>query len=1060
MAFFFSLDTRTMLVLVCVASAAMALAIVLVRPTWREGIGLWALGLAANAVAYALLAMRGQISAWLSVVLANIFLSLTVALLLAAVHEFYKRPLSYLQMALPVLVIVFLIAIFLDDYSARMQVTSFVLALQIGLVVRVLQQSQEAQKKRGAMLIRVALEALSLLLLARGLWFVLNPPSADGLLHGDVAQNLTSLMVYVVLVLVSLGFVLLTKERSEETNLRLAQVKSEFLATMSHEIRTPLNAIIGLAQMSLRRSLLPQQQQGSLEKIQHAGQHLLGVINNILDFSRIEGGSLPVEAVPFAPQQLLEDVRVLLMDKAGEKGLSLQAEANPDLPVLLGDPLRIRQILFNFASNAIKFSERGVVQLRLWLEQERGQSFLCAEVSDQGIGLNAEEIAGLFQPFQQADATISRRYGGTGLGLAISRSLAELLGGSVGVRSQPGAGSTFWLRVAVQPAPPGAVPVAADAAIEPVSTAPLRGLRALLVDDNDLNRLVGCELLADAGIRCDEAEDGQQAIDLLAQAADGTYGVVLMDMMMPGLDGCAVTRLLRRNPRFARLPIIAMTANASEQAIEACLAAGMQALVPKPVDAQVLWSTLLAHCEPAQDGPLPCVGQGQAALHAAPDSPLVLLGPLEGFDLSAAVERLDHDVRLYGKLARMFTTRPHDDVARIRQALAADDRSTARLHLHTLQGQAATLGATALQQLAAQVQRAVMQHSPVAELEPQLAQLATRLDDDVQRLQSVLAQWTEAAEQPPSPASPQPHAPRLLVVDDQASSAQVLQDIFLADCAVTVAHSGQQALACCQNSSSLPDLILLDIAMPGMGGLEVCRRLKADPLTADIPVLFITAQATPQEEAAALAAGGVDFITKPVHYTVVRARVQTHLTLKAQRDELHRHAMLDGLTGIVNRRRFDEALAQEWRNGERWHKPLALCMIDIDHFKAYNDHYGHLAGDACLQTIARTLQSHLGRAHDLAARYGGEEFACLLTDIQPADAWGKAQALCQAIAALQLPHAASPTAPYVTISVGVAIWPFDQPGTAQRLVAAADGALYAAKHAGRNRAMLHTEENN
>ncbi len=580
------------------------------------------------------------------------------------------------------------------------------------------------------------------------------------------------------------------------------------------------------------------------------------------------------------------------------------------------------------------------------------------------------------------------------------------------------------------------------------------------MDDNDLNRLVGCELLADAGIRCDEAEDGQHAIDLLEQAADGTYGVVLMDMMMPGLDGCAVTRLLRRNPRFARLPIIAMTADTSQQAIEACLAAGMQALVPKPVDAQVLWSTLLAHCEPVQDGTLsPYVGQGRAAIHAAPDSLPALPGPLAGFDLSAAVERLDHDLRLYGKLARMFTTRPHDDVARIRQALMAGDRSTARLHLHTLQGQAAALGATALQQLAAQVQRAVMQHIPLAELEPQLAQLATRLDDDVQCLQSVLAQWTEAAEQPPPPASPQPHAPRLLVVDDQASSAQVLQDIFQADCAVTVAHGGPQALACCQNSSPLPDLVLLDIAMPGMDGLEVCRRLKADPLTADIPVLFITAQVTPEEEAAALAAGGVDFITKPVHHAVVRARVQTHLTLKAQRDELRRHAMLDGLTGIVNRRRFDEALAQEWRNGERWHKPLALCMIDIDHFKAYNDHYGHLAGDACLQTIARTLQSHLGRAHGLAARYGGEEFACLLTDIRPADAWDKAQALCQAIAALQLPHAACPTASYVTISAGVATWPFDQPGTAQQLVAAADGALYAAKHAGRNRAMLHKEEN-
>lgn len=830
---------------------------------------------------------------------------------------------------------------------------------------------------------------------------------------------------------------------------RLAHAKSSFLATMSHEIRTPLNAIIGLAHSSLRRPLAADQK-GRLRNIQRAGEHLLGVINDILDFSKIEGGFLQAEAVPFAAPQLLDDVRAVLSAKAAEKSLVLITDSPSDLPLLLGDPQRIRQILFNFTSNAIKFSERGTVRLHLSLRQDQGQWFLYGEVRDQGIGLSAAQIKDLFQPFQQADASTNRRYGGTGLGLAISRSLAEMLGGSVGVQSEPGRGSNFWFRVAVQKAPPGVAPVAAtqQGAVSPNA---LRGLRVLLVDDNALNRLVGRELLADADIQCDEGQDGQHAIDILERAADGTYDLVLMDMMMPGLDGCTATRLLRQNPRFAQLPIIAMTANTSQQDVDTCLAAGMQALVPKPIDEQILWNTLLAHCVSATDRAPPlAVGEatakpGKTSLANAPQAP-------EGFDLPAALARLGNDEALYGRLVRMFTAQPHDEPARAHQALAQGDGRTASRHLHTLQGQAATLGAIALQQAAKQAEQAIENQLPHAELQALLGSLELRLRSDVLYLQSVLQQSAGVEDNTSPPAeSPPQNVPRLLIVDDEASNALTLQRIFRTDCAVFVAHSGTQALAFCQDNP-LPDLILLDIVMPGMDGLEVCRRLKADALTADIPILFVTAQSTPQEESAALAAGGVDFISKPINHVVVRARVQTHLMLKAQSDQLRQSALCDGLTGIANRRHFDEALAREWRRGQRHQRPLALFLIDIDYFKKFNDHYGHLAGDECLRTVARTLQQQLKRGGDVAARYGGEEFACLLSNIQPEDALSKAQALCRSVAAMRLPHATSPVAPHVTISVGVALWFFDREGTPTQLLAAADAALYVAKNAGRNRA--------
>lgn len=294
-----------------------------------------------------------------------------------------------------------------------------------------------------------------------------------------------------------------------------------------------------------------------------------------------------------------------------------------------------------------------------------------------------------------------------------------------------------------------------------------------------------------------------------------------------------------------------------------------------------------------------------------------------------------------------------------------------------------------------------------------------------------------------------PERPRLLVVDDQPINIRALYQMFRTDHEVFAATSGQQALAICQDVA--PDLILLDIEMPHMDGLETCRRLKADPATADIPVIFVTAQSEPADETRGLNAGAVDFISKPVNPAVVRARVKTHLTLKAQSDLLRSLVFIDGLTGVANRRRFDEALQVEWQRCRRNQLPLTLLMIDIDHFKRYNDRYGHPAGDACLQRVAACLKARLGRAHDLVARYGGEEFACLMPECDLAAGHAKAAELREAVMALGIPHDRSPTAGVITISLGVASRVPHGPDGAAALVQQADAALYTAKHEGRNR---------
>ena len=291
--------------------------------------------------------------------------------------------------------------------------------------------------------------------------------------------------------------------------------------------------------------------------------------------------------------------------------------------------------------------------------------------------------------------------------------------------------------------------------------------------------------------------------------------------------------------------------------------------------------------------------------------------------------------------------------------------------------------------------------------------------------------------------------PKLLVVDDQRINILVLNELFRNDCEVFMATNGEQALQICR--AQLPDLVLLDVQMDGIDGFEVCRRLKADAESRNIPVIFITAQGGEADEVRGLQLGAVDFIAKPINPIIVRARVQTHLTLKLQSDILRSMALLDGLTGVANRRKFDEQLVRDWRQSQREQTALSVILIDVDHFKRYNDHYGHQAGDAALQAVARVLDGTLKRPHDLLARYGGEEFVGVLPNTGLSEAVELAERMQAGVRALNLEHLGSPEAQVVTISLGVATVVARSDLAPQALVEAADQQLYAAKQAGRAR---------
>jgi len=377
------------------------------------------------------------------------------------------------------------------------------------------------------------------------------------------------------------------KEAAECAN----RAKSTFLANMSHEIRTPLNGIIGMTHI-LRRSEITPVQSERLDKIDAAAEHLLSLINDVLDLSKIEAGKIVLENVPVAVDALLSTVESILSGRALAKGLHLETASDAFPPNLQGDITRLQQALLNYATNAIKFTESGSVILRA-IKDEEGDDWVRVrfEVADTGIGISTEAIHRLFSAFEQAESDTSRRYGGTGLGLAITRRLAEQMGGTVGVRSEPGVGSTFWFTVRLTKGESrNAFTQTPNSEAGPIIRQNHRGRSVLIVDDDPLNREVAQFLLEDVGLTIDLAEDGLQAV---AKVSEKSYAVILMDMQMPNLDGLAATRQIRQRADGQEIPILAMTANAFIEDKARCLEAGMDDFIAKPFKPDVLFSTLL-----------------------------------------------------------------------------------------------------------------------------------------------------------------------------------------------------------------------------------------------------------------------------------------------------------------------------------------------------------------------------------------------------------------------------------------------------------------------------------
>ncbi|MBK6998905.1 MAG: response regulator [Rhodoferax sp.] len=516
--------------------------------------------------------------------------------------------------------------------------------------------------------------------------------------------------------------------------------KSAFLANMSHEIRTPLNAIIGLTNL-LRRTLHTPQETERLAKIDTAGKHLLSLINDILDISKIEAGKLTLEASNFNLASTLDGVHSLITDAAKAKGLAIKMVVHEGVPPWLrGDSTRLRQALLNYVNNAVKFTEHGHVVLSAQLVEEHGDDLLLRfEVQDTGIGIAPEKLAELFLAFEQADVSTTRKYGGSGLGLTITKRLAQLMGGDAGVLSKEGQGSRFWFTARLQRGH-GVLPTTDQQGVTEDDESWLRkhhgDMRVLLAEDDLVNQEVALELLHCAGLDADVANDGREALEMVRAKP---YDLILMDMQMPRMDGLDATRAIRLLAQGAKIPILAMTANAFTENRQACLEAGMNDFIVKPVETHIFYAMLRKWLANTNTDSTPTQAS-KAPAPATPD-PTALqqrLLRIPGLDVERGVAKMRGDVSRYAHLLNTFAAGHAGEVAQLYKAIETQDMAVLKEVAHSLKGSAGNVAATRLADAGAALDLALHQGTETQKILALSAELVAELSTLLDGLHNAL----------------------------------------------------------------------------------------------------------------------------------------------------------------------------------------------------------------------------------------------------------------------------------------------------------------------------------
>lgn len=960
------------------------------------------------------------------------------------------------------------------------------------------------------------------------------------------------------------------------------ETKSQFLSKMTHELRTPLNAIVGLTRLTLG-STLTQSQREHINKIRTSASLLNSVINELLDYSKIEANKLELEFTAFALEEVVNRVAGVLSPRCSEKKIAFIVDLSPDIPrFVLGDPLRVEQILINLLGNAIKFTSRGHVLLRITASQiDDSQLKLFFEIIDTGSGIESAHIPDLFQPFMQTDHSISRRFGGTGLGLAISKQLVMLMGGDIQVSSEVGVGTEFvftlhvgyrtdslpgsvgfacnkqWLLLHSQPdvaqilrnrletlggtvheldqeaainewlrgellddfprpemllicnrigAMDGitllrtlrAIPswketpvlflypqseeesyrtllrddlfaellplpfygamlnnaimsVLGFGARTSITRLPandwfdmLSNINVLLVEDNAINRQVAVETLNQVGVKVQIAIDGKEGIE---KASKGKFDLVLMDVALPEIDGITATYWLRNQGYIT--PILAMTAFDDPKERERCLKAGMNDFMIKPFEPDTLYSLIYRWT----------VGKGQSIDLSLPmistHSPTESEFPSHiALDVILGFSRVGNNPQLYQQILSTFRDEYSDQGRELLTMVERENWSGLERVAHNLKSVARYIGADSLSQAARELEDLLRNHEDRSSRTIMAKKLVANIHILLMAVFDIIKSIPVISEIDAYIASDDDtiavghlnerrSLPRVLVVDDELIHRQMLSSILQDDCEILTVNNGTEALQFVLNQPI--DLILLDMVMPDIRGDEVMKQLRSHPKTSHIDIVIISACTDVEDEETGFLMGALDYITKPFHPTIVQARIKNVLRLIEQRHLLDQMAHIDGLTGIPNRRKFEQIIANEWILHERVSQPLSLAILDVDHFKRFNDTFGHASGDEVLKAVAATMRDMLRRTGDFAARLGGEEFVLVFSGTDATSSATMADSLRQAMQEIQLPVG------NITVSIGgITLIPASHYSLEQAMEEA-DQLLYQAKQNGRNR---------
>ncbi|WP_395007353.1 EAL domain-containing protein, partial [Undibacterium sp.] len=610
------------------------------------------------------------------------------------------------------------------------------------------------------------------------------------------------------------------------------RAKSDFIANMSHEIRTPMNGVLGMTYLALNSATDPKQRD-YLQKIHLSGQHLLHIVDDILDFSKIEAGKMTIEGIDFNLDDTTAKLQAIMNTKVAARQLSLNIEIASDVPRQMhGDPHKLNQILINYTNNAIKFTEEGEIKIRIYKLSDTPSGWLIRfEVEDHGIGMSEEQQSKLFRSFEQADSSTTRKYGGTGLGLAISKQLARLMGGEVGVESELGKGSRFWFTAMLEQSKgtPLGMKVQAQQ-INPFEQLKRYNQRSptciLLVDDNDFNQQVGNELLQEAGCEIILAGDGQQAVDTLYQEKH-RIKCVLMDIQMPVMDGIEASRIIRANPEFSNLPIIAITANAMNQDRMHCLSVGMNDFIPKPFAPDLLYSTILRW--------LPDAGDTLAELptdNVNATTSVEVVGA--AIDLSVLAKLVGNSPEKIGKFANKFVNSARSTLVEIEDAQRGCDLPALCALGHRLKSSARTVGALEFGELCHQLEM-LKENGSLSDATPLIAQLHVlfkQIEREVELFLSPQEKATpftekEISEVPQNTVTQTRVQLRdglhVLVLEDEALDMEVVCNILrkLNISRISSCTHGNRALSILHTDE--PDIIICDLTLPGMDGISFLR---------------------------------------------------------------------------------------------------------------------------------------------------------------------------------------------------------------------------------------------